>query len=291
MKIMCIVNPVAGKGKALRVWNKVHGKVAELGQMDLAYTEYAGHGTILASQAVKQGYELVLAFGGDGTLNEVVNGLAKTEVVFGFVPAGTGNDFARSIGLSKDPLQAVEVIAAGKTKWLDLGRFDGQYFLNMGGLGFDADVAHRVNCKRILRGHLAYLVAVLQTLLVYNSYRLEVIIDDQKIATDTILVSVGNGQYLGGGFHFLPQAVLDDGQFDIMVVDRISRLDIMATLPVLYKGEHVNHPKCHFYRGREVTINLLEGNKKAFAQVDGQEISTFPLHFRIEPSALKVIVP
>ena len=107
--------------------------------------------------------------------------------------------------LPKDPVEAVKVIAAGKTKYIDLGRYDGHYFLNMGGFGIDADVAHRVNGTRILRGHLAYLAAALKVFMVYKSYIAEIIIDGNKIKTDTILVSVGNGQFLGGGLHMLPK--------------------------------------------------------------------------------------
>lgn len=292
MKTICIINPVAGQGKALKVWSTIQEKVFSLGfKVDTVYTKYTGHATTLASHAVQQGYELVLAVGGDGTMHEVVNGLAYTDTTFGVIPAGTGNDFGRSLMLPKDPVEAVKVIAAGKTKYIDLGRYDGHYFLNMGGFGIDADVAHRVNGTRILRGHLAYLAAALKVFMVYKSYIAEIIIDGNKIKTDTILVSVGNGQFLGGGLHMLPQAVLDDGLLDIMIVEKMPRLELIKRFPSLYKGTHLMIPKCHFYRGREVIINLPEPKENVFAQVDGQEISGFPLHFGIAPQALKVFIP
>lgn len=292
MKTLCIINPVAGKGRAIQVWNSVQGELRQIfSHLELEYTGCAGDATFIARKAVNKGYELVIVFGGDGTLHEVVNGLAGSDTALAIVPAGSGNDFARSLGLSKEPKQAISVIALCKKKRLDLGRFDGRYFLNMGGLGFDADVAHRINGKRLLRGQLAYLVAVLQTLGTYDSYRVEIRIDDQKLEEETIMVSVGNGQYVGGGFRLLPQASLEDGLLDIMVVRKISRLDIIRTLPALYQGTHLGHPKCSFYRGHEVTINLLEPNKKVFAQVDGQEFWEFPLVFGVVPGALQVIVP
>lgn len=293
MKTLCIINPAAGKGRALQVWNLVQGKLRQLySSLDLEYTSCMGDATIIARKAVMQGYELVIVFGGDGTLHEVVNGLAGSDTTLAVVPAGTGNDFARSLGLSKDPNKAIQVIASGKKIWLDLGRFAGDYFLNMGGLGFDADVAHRVNDKnRLLRGQLAYLVAVFQTLVAYDSYQLEIVIDNHKLTEEAVMVSVGNGQYVGGGFRLLPQASLEDGLLDIMIVRKITRLGIIQTLPSLYKGTHLGHPKCSFYRGREVTINLLEPDKQVFAQVDGQEFREFPLHFGVMPKALQVVVP
>jgi len=292
MKTLCIINPVAGKGRAIQAWRSVQGELRQIySKLDLEYTSCAGDATLVAREAVNKGYQLVIVFGGDGTLNEVVNGLAGSDTALAIVPSGSGNDFARSLGLSKDPKQAIATIAVSKKKRLDLGRFAGRYFLNMGGLGFDADVAHRINGKRLLRGQLAYLIAVLQALGAYDSYRVELRIDDQKLEEETIMVSVGNGQYAGGGFRLLPHASLEDGLLDIMVVRKTSRLDIISTLPALYKGTHLGHPKCSFYRGREVNINLLEPNKKVFAQVDGQEFQEFPLEFGIIPGALQVIVP
>jgi len=229
--------------------------------------------------------------GGDGTLHEVANGLAGQNVALGVVPSGTGNDFARSLGLSLEPGQAITELAQGEIKKLDLGRCEKKYFINMGGLGFDADVAYRVNRKRFFRGRLAYLIAALQTLLAYKTYQLEISIDNKVITADSILVSVGNGQYVGGGFRLLPQAALDDGLLDIMVVSNTSRKEIICALPSLYKGGHVGHPKCEFYRGREVIINLKDAKGAAIAQVDGEELLKFPLRFGIEPQALQVIVP
>lgn len=259
--------------------------------MDIIYTEYAGHATQLASQAAQQGHKLVIAVGGDGTLHEVANGLAYKDTTFGVIPAGTGNDFGRSLGLPKDPSKAVDIIAAGNSKWIDLGRYDGRFFLNVGGIGFDADAAHRVNGARIIRGHAAYLSAVLQTLVVFKSYRVEILIDGEKKETDTILVSVGNGQYLGGGIRILPQAVLDDGLLDVMIVEKASRWNIIKAFPSLYAGKHLTNPLCQFYRGKEVIITPLNSGQNICAQVDGQEISGFPLHFKVAPRALKVIVP
>jgi len=292
MKTLCIINPVAGRGRAIRVWEQVKHKLAEsCSTLAWEFSQGQGDATAIARGAVSQGYELVVVFGGDGTLHEVVNGLAGSAASLAVIPAGTGNDFARSLGISKDPQQAMQVLTGGKMKYLDLGRFDGRYFLNMAGLGFDADVAHRINGKRLLKGQLAYLIAVLQTLAAYDSYQLEIIIDGQSFTEEAIMVSVGNGQFVGGGFRLLPQASMEDGFLDVMVVKRTSRADIIRTLPSLYRGTHLEHPKCSFYRGREVTISLIQPSRQVFAQVDGQEISQFPLSFRVLHRALQVIAP
>jgi len=292
MRTLCIVNPIAGKGRALQVWKQFSGKLKQLyGELDMVPTRCAGDATTLARQGVEEGYELVVAFGGDGTLHEVVNGMVGGSTALGVVPAGTGNDFARSLGIGKDLNRAFQVLSDGHMKRIDLGTFDGHYFLNMGGLGLDASVAHRINSKRILRGQLAYLVAVLQTLAAYDSYPLEICIDEQVINQEAIIVSVGNGQYVGGGFRLLPQASLEDGLLDIMIVGYVGRGEIIKTLPALYKGTHVGHPKCSFYRGRDVKISLKDPTKKVFAQIDGQEYCQFPLVFGVLPKALQVLAP
>ena len=292
MKTLCIVNPTAGKGRALKVWQSVEHSIRELCKpLEVAYTRCKGDATCIAKMAADEGFQMVVAFGGDGTFHEVINGLAYSEVIFAIVPAGSGNDFARSLGLSKNPNQAIAAIAAQRVRKIDLGKLADQYFLNMGGLGFDADVASRINRKRILRGPLAYLVAVLQTLIVYRSYQLEIVIDEKKFTEDAVLVSVGNGQYIGGGLRVLPGASLDDGLLDVMVARKCSRWEILKTLPLIYHGKHVGHPKCDFYKGCKIEISLVDRTAKANAQVDGEEFCESNLQFLIAPLALQVIVP
>jgi diacylglycerol kinase (ATP) len=292
MKALSIINPAAGKGKALEVWRGLQPELQNiLFDLDWQLTSCQGDATAIAKDAAAQGYELIISCGGDGTLNEIVNGIVGSPVALAVIPAGSGNDFARSLGLPKDPQEAVRIIAAGHKSPIDLGLINGRCFLNMAGLGFDADVAHRINGKRILQGQTAYLAAVLQTLAVYKSYHVEIVIDEQKITEEAILVSVGNGRYVGGGFCLLPRASLADGLLDVMVVRKTTRIDIIKNLPALYKGAHEKHPKCSFYRGREVIIRLIKPGNQGYAQVDGQEFSDFPLRIAVMPQALEVLVP
>lgn len=292
MGLFCILNPVAGRGRAEKAWFQAEPILRlTFPGLELHRTGSPGQATDLARMAVSRGFNVVLVIGGDGTLHEAVNGLAVGRTALAVIPAGTGNDFARTLGIPEKVEEAAALVANGRKVKIDLGSLDGEYFINMAGLGYDAAVAHLVNQKRLIKGKSAYLWAILRTLISFKSVTIDLEIDGCRRRERVIMTAVGNGQYVGGGVRMLPLAVFDDGEFDICIVRETTKLDILKTLPGIYQGKHLHHPKCIFLRGREVKISLVEAEQEVYVQLDGQEHAEVPLTFRVVPHALEVIVP
>lgn len=292
MKALCIVNPSAGQGKALTKWQSIEDKVKEmLPGLIVKYTKGPGHAIDIAKSAVKGNYQLLIIVGGDGTINEAVNGMIGGNLKLAIIPAGTGNDLAKTLDIPEEPIKAADLIRYGKIKKIDVGLIDNKYFINMAGFGFDASVANKVNRKRILRGNLAYLYAILQTIFDYTAVKTIIEIDGKEYNENVTLVSIGNGAFIGGGVKMLPYAVIDDGLMDICVVKYTSKITILKSLPLLYKGNHINLSQCQFLKGKKVIIKKCEANSNIYAQYDGQILQNIPKVFSIVPKALDVFVP
>jgi YegS/Rv2252/BmrU family lipid kinase len=229
--------------------------------------------------------------GGDGTVNEVVRGLAGGDTTLVVIPSGSGNDFVRSLGIPKDYKEAIELIEKGRVSRIDLGLINGNYFINMAGIGFDAQVAYKVNRKKFLKGSLAYVAAVVRTLGEFKPLSVRITVDGKIFNENITLIAIANGRYVGGGIKMAPLAILDDGLLDICIVKDVSKYEIIKTFPLLYKGGHINHPKCIFLKGKNIKIEFEGMVKQVFIQADGQEICEMPLEFSIMPKAIPVILP
>jgi len=291
LKVKCLINPVAGDGKACKAWFRL---LAPLSQgfpgLEYEFTQYKGHAAELAKNAAESKTDLVVAFGGDGTFHEVINGLSRSETALAMVPAGSGNDFARTLRLPSTYSGLAETILDPVIQSIDLGIVNGRYFLNMAGLGFDAEVARRVH-GRSVTGTPAYLSAIIETIFKYRPLRAEIAIDDTLSTEQITLIAVGNGRYVGGGVHMLPQAHIDDGLLDVCILGETTKSDMLKTLPAVYLGRHLSHPKCRYLKTKELLINPICENRPVYAQLDGEEYLDFPLKFGIAPQALKIVVP
>lgn len=292
-----IVNPVAGGGRAGRLWPKLEaGLLAHGLAFEHVFTKDIGHATHLAAQAYREGYRHFVAVGGDGTLQEMVNGLPleaagceTSPPVVGWIPAGTGNDFARSVGLPADPLIAVDNLVHGYPRAVDLGRVNGRRFLNVAGVGFDAKVADRVNrFKRKVRGALPYLVATGLVLARYRNTQVRVTVDGQTRVVTALLVAVGNGQYYGGGLMVCPRASYDDGLLDVCIGGDLNRRETLRALAKIFRGKHLGLPKIQYLQGRELRI---DGSPEMLAHADGQVIGGLPVTVEIRHGALTLILP
>jgi len=287
-----ILNPNAGKGKGKRLFTRIEQllKAQEL-VFDVLETTGPSHATELARAAVAHGATTVIAAGGDGTVREVVNGIAGSNVVLGIIPVGSGNDFCKTIGLSRDVEAACSLIRKGVVREFDLGRVGNTYFANAVGIGFDALVVIEANRIRWLRGLPLYVGSVFKAMLSYNCPRVTLEIDGTRIEQSILLVACANGQYYGGGFHVAPEAKPDDGLFDVCVIDKVSRLKILQKLTYVIKGTHASQPEVKFYRARKV---VLTSSDVLYVQADGDLLPEADPH-RVEvellPGALKVIVP
>ena len=257
-------------------------------------TRAKGQGRELARQAVAEGAEIVVAAGGDGTLNEVVNGLMEAgagsqDVTLGLLPLGTGNDFARCIGLGTDLKRAAETLFQGNSQWVDVGQAHGRWFINIAGCGFDAIVAERVNRGfRLLHGASAYLAAIAHSLLNLKSANLTLTLDGETRHIRALMCSVANATSYGGGMRVAPDARLDDGLFDVCLLAEAGRVEFVRAFPRVFKGTHVTHPKVTMLQARTVHI---ESDPPLPLLIDGEVLGTTPVTFTLLPRALQVLMP
>jgi YegS/Rv2252/BmrU family lipid kinase len=287
-----ILNPNAGKGKARLMLSRIEKRLkAEELVFDVLETTGPGHATELAREAVGRGAETVVAAGGDGTVREVVSGLAGTKAVLGIVPLGSGNDFCKTIGLPRELETACRVIRSGRVRRFDLGRVGSTYFANAVGIGFDALVVIEANRIRWLKGLPLYVGSVLRAMLRFDCPHTIIELDDRKFEQQILLVACANGQYYGGGFHIAPEAKADDGLLDVCVIDHVNRLRILQKLMYVIRGTHGTQPEVKFYRSRKAVITSPD---VLFVEADGDLVPEADPH-RVEvellPGALSVMVP
>lgn len=290
MRTAVLVNPVAGRGQGRRVWRKVERAIRPvLGAPEVCFTDAPGSAARLANELQQQGYGRLVIVGGDGTLHEVVNGLDPSRVVIGMIPGGTGNDFSRCLGIPREPLAAVEVLARGEERRVDLGLVNGQVFTNVAGIGFDARVADEVNRHfRRLSGTAAYLAAVFKVLWSYRNVPVSVSLDGQAWQGKVFLLAVGNAQYYGGGMRIVPSAILDDGYFHVCLAGDVGRRDVLLTLPRVFSGRHVEHP---LVEERKALRVVVDASVPLAVHADGEIVSSTPAEFTVLPAALRVLAP
>jgi len=297
-----IINPNAGGGSGKKNWKTIETLLKDFRFNFIhQFSEYKGHVLEIAKENVKNGYKDFIIVGGDGTLNEVINGvLASSEVflnelTFSMIPVGTGNDWCRSYNIPNNFSEAVKIIKSGKKVTQDLVKvtyFENdevrtRYSANISGIGFDAHVAIKSNLdkQRNKSGILVYIKNVISSLMHYKSVQSKVIFDDNEINCKLFLLSAGKGKFNGGAMMQLPYAKPDDGFLDFTLIEDISKFDVITQLPKLYKGTHITHPKISTYKTKKLRITSEE---KIFLEVDGETFGHSPFEFEIIPSALTV---
>jgi diacylglycerol kinase (ATP) len=232
---------------------------------------------------------MVIAAGGDGTLHGVVNGVVGGSATVAQIPLGTGNDFARAVGIPIRPAEAAGVLASGRAALVDLGRVGNRLFINAAGCGFDAAVAERVNRGfRSLGGASAYIAAVIATLFRYRATAMTITVDGQSIARRAMLCAVANGTGYGGGMRIAPEARWDDGLLDVCIVAECSRIEFLRAFPQVFRGVHTHHPKVQMLRGKRVTV---ESDPPVGVLVDGEIAGTTPVILETVPGAIRFVVP
>ncbi|MBN1954259.1 MAG: diacylglycerol kinase family lipid kinase [Anaerolineae bacterium] len=295
---LVIVNPTAGRGAAAAVLPRTTRLLKEHGLFfDLVDTERAWHAAELTQEAVAAGYRVVVALGGDGTVNEVINGLMLArqaghgDAALGLLSIGTGNDFAYGIGAPTDLEANCTALARGWTRTVDIGYAKGyRYFGNGIGLGFDAAVNMYASRLTRLRGNAVYLAAVLRTILFY--YRAPVTLiegDTWRLERPTLMVSIMNGRRLGGGFLVAPDALPDDGLFDLCMGGKMGRLRMISLVPHFMRGTQTDKPRIVMRRSSRVRLTVRDGAQVVHA--DGETIATEASHLEVEilPRSLRVV--
>jgi diacylglycerol kinase (ATP) len=293
--IAVILNPHAAGGRAIRKLPAVTEIVQQTtSKFSIYLTGGPGDAWTQAAQLASRGVDRLIAVGGDGTFNEVANGLLEQDagVPLGVVPAGTGCDLPRTLGIPTSVAAATRLACTSEPERMDVGWAkcaDGteRYFLNVAGLGFDAKVAERAARTKLPGPKVSYLAALAISLTSYDNVEVEVTAAGTVIDSRAVFVTIANAQYFGGGFKIAPMADLQDGLLDIAIVGDLSVLELLWQIPSVYRGKHTNHSKFTHFTTDRVTV---AARSQALVQVDGELIGEAPATFGINPLSLRIVM-
>jgi YegS/Rv2252/BmrU family lipid kinase len=287
--IALIVNPSAGGGRAGRVLPEVRAALTELGlEHHVESTRSLEHARELA-RAAADGGEIAAALGGDGLIGAVADVLREAGGVLGVLPGGRGNDFARVLGIPLEARDACQVLRDGEVRELDLGAVDSKTYIGIASCGFDS-VANRIaNETRLVRGNLVYAYGALRALAGWKPVRFEVTVDGGEPHVLTgYTVAAANSKAYGGGMYMAPDASLQDGLLDVILVGHVPKGRFLRLLPTVFKGQHVRQPNVRVLRGREV---MISADRPFTMYADGDPIADLPVTVRALPAAVRVLVP
>lgn len=290
MKTAFIINPVAGRSKTAKVWEDIKSNSIVIETEGKPFfTDGPGDAEKLARDLPKEGYRRLIVFGGDGTVNEVINGMELGSTQLGIIPTGTGNDFCRMLGISNKPGEAVKQLFQGKTKIVDIGKINDRRFLNTLGVGFDAEVARTANEEyQNLSGTMAYLGALIKVLKEYKNEEMIIETETATIKGKMLLAAVGNGSYIGGGMKLIPQAKIDDGKFHLCLIGDASKPDVLMNVSKIFSGKHLSHPKVSSFTASKITIKTTY---PLTVQTDGEILGKTPVKAEVIPGALEILIP
>jgi len=289
LRVMVILNPKAGAGKAGAQERLVANTLRSLGvDFDMQRTGGPGDAMGMARAAADAGYDVVAAVGGDGTVNEVVNGIAHTGAALATIPCGTGNDFCRSVGIPiGDTEAACAVIARGRIRDVDLCRVNDRYFISCFGTGFDAAVTRLTNARsKWLRGKWNYILSVMQVILTYRAVPVTITMDGKVLDRTPLLCACMNARTYGGGMLITPDAKLDDGLFDVCLVDNTSMFRFLQCFGKVMDGSHVHLKEVEMYKASHI---VFECSSPQAWHVEGEAFTSDRMELTIEPRAVKVI--
>lgn len=301
-----IVNPNAGRKKGEKDWNQIKTlfQQSEI-QISSIFTKHQGHAIDIVKKAIQDGFRKFIVVGGDGTLNEAINGILSqntipsNEIIIGMIPVGTGNDWGRMYQIPNDYQEAVELIKNEKTFVQDAGKVsywdkDGQklrYFVNMAGMGYDALVAKKTNIMKAKGGGgpFAYLINLFLGLIQYKFTFLELSIDGKEVFKGKVFsMNIGICKYNGGGMMQLPYAEPDNGLFDITLIKKTNKLKVITNIKNLYDGSFVRMPEVETFKGKQISL-LSKPKNTIFLEADGESLGYSPMEFAIIPKSIKLL--
>jgi diacylglycerol kinase (ATP) len=303
---LVIINPNSGKRKGEKDWNQIQSILSQNGfQFKNVFTESKNHAIELTDFHIKKGYRNIIVIGGDGTLNEVINGVLQQqevdskEIKIGMIPIGTGNDWGRMYQIPADYHKAIEIIKkdqtfiqdAGKVRYAHHGKTESRYFVNMAGMGYDALVAKKTNLMKEKGGGgpFAYLINLFLGLVQYEHTDIKLSINGKEIFNGKIFtLSVGICKYNGGGMMQLPNAVPDNGMFDVTLIRKASKFKVIANIKNLYDGSFVKIPEVEMFTGNKIEI-ISRPAQSLFLETDGESLGHSPFEFEIISKCIKLI--
>ena len=303
VKWLVVVNPNAGKKRGFKDWTRIEGLLREYGlDTEVRFTERPRHAIEIAATGISEGFRNIVAVGGDGTMNEVVNGVLSQnfvptdQITLAMITVGTGNDWGKMFRVPNNYEGAIRLIKEYNTCITDAGVVTYEsdhgkgkrYFINIAGLGFDALVVRRTNAQKEKgrNGKAIYFYNLLMSLLFYKHTHTDVIIDGKMVSNQTFTISLGIGKYSGGGMRQTPNAIHDDGLFDITIIKRMRKGEIIRSLKKLYDGTILDHPKIEGHTGKNIFIN---SQPPIHLEADGESLGFSPIEFNIIPGAVNVV--
>ena len=285
-----VINPVAGQGRGASVGTHVAGC---LNSRAIKYEIIIGRNGIDQADSLQRFLDRnpdcsgVIAVGGDGLLHLVLQKITPAQVPLAVIPAGTGNDFVRTLGWSIDDVDAIlEAVLSKKPSSVDLGLVDGEWFAAILSTGFDSIVNEKANAMSWPKGPMKYNAAIAIVLPRFKPHHYEIVLDDRTLSTQAMLIAVSNGRSYGGGMLVCPQADVSDGYFDVMVLHPVSKLEFIKVFPRVFKGTHITHPAVEIVRSKSVKITA-----DAVAYADGERIGQLPVSAQCIPGALMTWLP
>ena len=283
-----LVNPASAGGRALKALPSVHATLDSLGALHRTVTTRSiDHAYEEAGRAVAEG-ETVVALSGDGLLRPLAGALKDTDSALAIVPCGRGNDFARVLGIPKDPAEAARVAVEGEERLVDVANVEGTPYMGIASFGFDSDCNRIANEAKLVTGNAVYVYSALRALAAWKPATFTVKVDGERHEMIGYSVAVGNSKAYGGGMFILPQAELDDGKLDVMLVKESSKPRFIAELPKVFKGAHLDSEYTEFFRGEEIEVS---SDRPFVIYADGDPIGATPAIIRVERRCLRVIAP
>jgi YegS/Rv2252/BmrU family lipid kinase len=301
-----IVNPRSGADSTGQQWPEWQQRIRNtLGRVDFAYTEGSMHATTLTRKALSDGYDRIVAVGGDGTLNEVLNGFFDhgenccPEAALAYIPNGTGADFSRTLGFHGRTIDEhieqllhapVTQVDCGEVRFLNIaGQETNRLFINESSLGFSANTAAAVNkASKHFRGKLPFLIGVVRCLSTLKNPVLQVSVEGKLVHEEpTLLVAITNGKYFGGSMKIAPNAQIDDGLLDIIVISRMSRLTLLRKIKSIYSGQHLDEPEVTAFRGKSVHISAVDA--EVLLEMDGEQPGKLSADYQVSKKTIPFV--
>lgn len=308
LRTLVVVNPRSSGGSTAKRWRRIAAALdGSLSGYDRVETRGPGHATELVRNGLRDGVQMIIAVGGDGTINEVVNGFydgdepVAESPILGLLPSGTGGDYRKTWGLDREPASAVARLAGGELRSVDLGRvrcraLDGtgevtRYFANVASFGLSARICQRVNASsKVLGGRASFFLASARALMGYHGQAANLRTDGEERRFDSITVGACCiGRYFGGGMMIGPNADPADGAFDVVTLNRVGRFDMMR-MTSLYSGKHLEDPNVSCWRGAVVEATLGESSEPLLIETEGEVVGQLPARFEVLPGAFRIKV-
>ena len=300
LKTQVIVNPESNQGKTRKRWKHIkEGLKSFLKEFKYEFTEKPLQATEISRVAIKEGTELIVGVGGDGTMNEIANGFYENQkiinpvVSLGIVPSGSGCDFTKSLNIPHGFKNALKVITQAPSSLIDVGRTkfkshsgreEERFFVNVADFGIGGEVVRKVNQSRMRRKASSYLRCLISTFIAYKNKKLRIKIDDEELPLDEYMIgAISNGRIFGKGMKIAPNAKLDDGFFDIVLVRGMKMLEFFRNAWKIYTGTHLSHPKISLIRGRKIEAFAEDDKNDVLIEIDGEQVGILPATFEIIP--------